>query len=222
MPQSPGKLARGAVAASVFAGLTITWPSAPVLACGYEDPTSAAQGALNWVYPDSLHVVGAIAMAVAARELPPPNFNPTEKDLFGFRFRKTAGSIAQLGGVFRLASPVQSSLSFSLVLVEAVLWTRFEADPDGLHTQIHVNGPAPGDVVLVSGESVIAEIDAGRLTIGRAFDRGYLRLYGPKDRVDQFLGLYRNVGETVITEDDTLGSTWVVIQPRPAPAAPAQ
>jgi hypothetical protein len=222
MPQCLWNVARGAVVASVLAGFAVTSSSAPVAACGYEDPTSVSQGTLNWIYPDSLHVIGAISMAVAARDLPPPNFNPTVKDLFGSRFRKTARSIAELGGAFRMASPAQSSLSFSLVLVEAVLWTRFEADADGLRTQIHVNGPTPGDVVLVSGESVIAEIDAGRLTIGQAYGRGYLRLYGPKDRVDQFLGLYRNVGETVSAADDTLGSAWVVIQPRPAPAAPAQ
>jgi hypothetical protein len=205
---------------ALVAGGLAAAPSAGAFACAYDDPSMASQGVLNWIYPDSLHVLGAISMAIAARELPPPNFNPAVKDLFGSQFHKTAASIARLGGAFRVASPAHSSLSFSMVLVEAVLWTRFQADPDGLRTQIHVNGPGSDDVVVVSGESVIAEIDAGRLTVGQAYGRGYLRLYGAKDRVDQFLALYKNVGETVTAEDGVAGAAWIAIEARPGPATP--
>jgi hypothetical protein len=219
--QSLRKFARSLLANALLIGLATAWSLDEGLACGYEDPTSVSQGFLNWLYPDSLHVVGAISMAVAEKRLPPPNFNPAVQDLFGSRFRKTAKSLAQFGGALRGATPTPPSLSFSLVVVEAVLWTRFEADPDGLHTQIHVTGPTPGDVVLVSGESVIFEIVAGRLTIGEAYDRGYLRLYGTKERVDQFLGMYKNVGEAVIAAVDINASRWVVILPAPAPVLPA-
>jgi len=53
----------------LFGALTI-WSQSDGDACGYHDDVSLARGALNWVYPDALHVVGAISTAVAERRLP--------------------------------------------------------------------------------------------------------------------------------------------------------
>lgn len=53
-----------AVAAAL---LTMAYSPSPSLACGYHDDVAMARGLLNWVYPDALHVLGAISAAVAER-----------------------------------------------------------------------------------------------------------------------------------------------------------
>lgn len=171
------------IAAAIFA------PSAS-LACGYEDDVSIARGALNWVYPDALHVVGAISAAVAERHLPAPNFDAVAPDLFGSKYSKTAQSLEKLAAVLNAAQGEAPAFSFSLVLVEPVLWTRFEADEGQLHARIHVTGPQQGDLVLVSGEAVVGEISSARLTIGEARKRGFIRLYGSEAQRAEFIDTY--------------------------------
>src|SRR5262245_50869614 len=139
------RLASFPIAAAVVLSPSVT------LGCGYDDDVSVARGLLNWVYPDALYVVGAMSAAVAERQLPPPTFDAAKPDLFGSGYRKTVQSLEQLGtalnGASRTALP-----SFSLVLVEPMLWTRFEAVQHELRTHVHVTAPAPGDLVVVSGE----------------------------------------------------------------------
>ena len=96
--------------------------------------------------------------------------------------------------MLRAASPEPSQTPISLVLVEPMLWTRFEPGADGLHARVHVSGAEPGDLVLVSGEAVIGEIVSGRLTIGEAAERGLIRLYGSEEQKAEFIGTYPQVG----------------------------
>jgi hypothetical protein len=163
-------------------------------ACGYDSPQTASQGFLNWLYPDSLYVIGAISREVAAGRLPLANFDQTGRDLFGRRFRLTATALEQFGKMLHAASPGPSQPSVSLVVVEPMLWTRFDQGPDGLRTTVHVSGAQPGDLVLVAGEAVIAEIAARRLTFGQAAERGVVRLYGSAPQIAQFLLSYSHVG----------------------------
>ena len=71
--------------------------------------------------------------------------------------------------------PLQEPVS--VVLVEPMLWTRFEPTAEGMRTILHTSGPTPGDTVLVTGEAVVAEIAANRLTLAQALARGVARLY---------------------------------------------
>jgi hypothetical protein len=165
------------------------------LGCGYDDDVSVARGLLNWVYPDALYVVGAMSAAVAERRLPLPTFDAAKPDLFGSGYRKTVQSLEQFGTALGGASREAPPMSFSLVLVEPMLWTRFEVAQHALHMQVHVTGPAPGDLVLVSGEAVVGEIANGRLTVDQALTLGFIRLYGSEEQRADFLGAYRAVGE---------------------------
>jgi hypothetical protein len=90
----------------------------------------------------------------------------------------------------RIAGGVASP--FSLVLVEAMLWTRF--DGGELHMQVHVAGPQAGDLILVSGEDVIRAVAGGGLAIGEAYDRGLIRLYGNETQIARFLDAFKDVG----------------------------
>ena len=187
------RFARVTMLAAVLA--TASSPSAS-LACGYHDDVSLARGILNWVYPDALHVVGAISTAVAERRLPRRNSEPTATDhLYGLGYRTTVRSMERLAEALRVASDGTSSpLSFSLVLVEPMLWARFHVDRAGARTEVHASGPRPGDPVLVSGETVISEIASGRLAFGDARRLGLIRFYGSDGQLARFLELYENVG----------------------------
>ena len=93
-------------------------------------------------------------------------------------------------------------LSFSLVLIEPMLWTHFEAGPGGLRAQVHVTGPQPDQVVLVSGQDVIHAIANGGLGLGEAYGLGLVRAYGrrkecwlwPEQEIARFVRLARQVG----------------------------
>jgi len=172
--------------------LTAAGPAAR--ACGYHDNVSVARGALNWSYPDSLHVIGAISRAVAERRLPPPNFEASARDLFGSKYRKSVRSLQRLSDALNSVPGRSSAAPFALVLVEPVMWTRFTAGQAGLHAEIHIAGPNPGDLVVVSGEAVIGEIAEGRLAIGEAYRLGLLRLYGAGSQPTVFLTTFKDVG----------------------------
>ncbi|CAN7628454.1 hypothetical protein [Mesorhizobium caraganae] len=131
---------------------------------------------------------------MAAGRLPVANFDQTGPDLFGHRFKLTATALEQFGAMLRAASPGPAQPSVSLVVVEPMLWTRFDQGPDGMRTTVHISGAQPGDLVLVSGEAVVTEIAARRLTFGQAVERGVVRLYGTAPQIAQFLRNYSDVG----------------------------
>jgi hypothetical protein len=171
-------------------GTMMSWLPPAAVACGYHDNVSLARGVLNWVYPDALHVVGAISTAVAERRLPVPT--STERGPWGYhRAVRSLDQHAQQLGTLSGKTPPPA---FSLLLIEPMLWTRFVSDGDDLRAQVHASAPQPGDLVLISGEEVIREITRNRLTIGEAHRHGLIRLYGTEEQVALFLALYSQIG----------------------------
>jgi hypothetical protein len=162
-------------------------------ACGYHDDVTMARGLLNWIYPDALHVLGAISAAVAEGQLPNPNLAASAPDMFGAKYHRTVQSLERLGYGLAATSDEARPDSISLVLIEPMLWSRFELSSGQLRTQTHVTGPKTGDLVLVSGEAVIGEIASGRLTIGKAHQLGLVRLYGPAAQQARFLLAYERI-----------------------------
>ena len=171
------------------------------LACGYHDDVSLARGFLNWTYPDALYVVGAISRATVEGRLPVPRATAPAPDVFGVGYRETIRSQERLAAAFRSASANQPSRSaFSIVLVEPMLWTRFNVDQDGeLTAQIHVSGPERGDLIVVSGEMVVAALADSGLTVGEAQRAGLIRLYGSDEQIAWFLVTFRDVGRNSST-----------------------
>jgi hypothetical protein len=193
------RVVRMAVAVAVLA--TACSPSRS-LACGYHDDVSMARGLLNWVYPGALHVLGAVSTAVAERRLPPPNLQTADLNLFGSGYRMTVKPLERFAEVLSAAAERPVPFSYSLVLVEPMLWTRFEAHLGELRTQIHVSGPHPGDLVLISGQAVIAEIANGRLDMGEAHRLGLVRMYGSEEQRAHFLATYQHVGGARLAQSD--------------------
>ena len=96
-------------------------------ACGYDDPQSLSRGSLNWSYPNSLYVIGAISREVAARRLPTSQFRPPRRwtcsDTSSSWPRPRWSSSARCS-VRRPPSRCRSPVA--VVLVEPMLWARFE------------------------------------------------------------------------------------------------
>jgi hypothetical protein len=170
----------------LFGAVMLALPPAAV-ACGYHDDVSLARGVLNWTYPDALHVVGAMAQAVSERRLPPPTFG-REHDAWGYH--RVVRLLDQYAQRMRLVRSEARPPAFSLLLIEPMLWTRFASEGGELQFQVHVSGPQAGDLVLISGETVIREITNSRLLVGEAYRLGLMRLYGTEEQVLKFLALY--------------------------------
>ena len=163
-------------------------------ACGYHDNVSIARGVLNWVYPDALHVIGAISSAVAQKQLSHRDPESVGSGFFGSQYHATAKALERFAELLGGGSDDAPELSFSLVLVEPVLWTRFEIGPHGPRAQVHVSGPQKDQLVLVSGQDVIHAIANEGLGIGEADRRGLIRLYGTEPQIAQFRDVVRDIG----------------------------
>ena len=173
-------------------------------ACGFHDDVSIARGALNWTYPDALHVIGAISTAVMEKRLPHRMTESTAPDLFGSQYRATAKALERVGASLRMASgatpPCRSRSSWS----SRCCGRASKPLAGELRTQIHAQGPQPGDLVVISGQNVIRAIADDRLAIGEAHGLGLIRLYGSEKQIAAFLDAFRDAGrERPASHDQT-------------------
>lgn len=172
---------RGPLAALVL-GLALAGSGA--LACGLEDPSSVAslRGALALAYPQSPQVGTAVWQAQLAGKLP--------RDPVGQQGELSADARAVMRRVranaflrqlaAQLAAPGVASTApnLAVVLLGPVMWNRFAAHDGKLTPLLHVAGPEPGDVVVVTELPVVEAIATGSLGFAAALEAGVLRLYG--------------------------------------------
>jgi hypothetical protein len=192
MGKYPNAAALGGLTRIVMLGALIVWSPSEAAACGYHDDVSLARGVLNWVYPDALHVVGAISTAVAERRLPAGAPMRGELGLMGYH--ATVRALDQYARQLHMSSDEMPRPTFSFLLIEPMLWTRFVSDRGDVRTQVHVSGPQAGDLVIISGEEVLRAVANDRLTVGEAYRSGLIRLYGTDEQVRSFLTLHDQVG----------------------------
>lgn len=185
---TPALCCRRAIGAAALTTFATFAPAAS--SCGYEDPSSAAvqRGLLNHAYPNALHVIGALTQARMEGVVAPPSQAPAANDPFGSQFRKTAQMLQQLGDT--LDVDPGDELAFSMVLLEPMLWTRFSMRDGHVATSVHVNGPAAGDLVVITTEAVIREIADHRLTPERARQIGLIRIYGDPARTARLQAIF--------------------------------
>jgi hypothetical protein len=170
-------------------------------ACGYHDPSVIARGVLNWTYPKALYVGTAVWQAEASGVLP----RPTQTDLFAYQ--RTVRHLQTLGERLRRSRIAHGQdRSFSMVLLDSMLWTRFAVVPEGYAVEVHADGPAAGDVVLVTHGKVIQALAEGTFDAALAEKHGLLRLYGPaasQDKVRSILissAAAQDVRTTAVTD----------------------
>jgi hypothetical protein len=147
---------------------------------------------LNIVYPDAMHVMAAISTAQLEKRLPTRVSAAGTADLFAYQ--RTVKMLERLGKQLAPDAP-----SFSLVLIEQMLWMRFDLD-GGVRMQVHVSAPQPGELVMVSDDVVISEIVNARLGIDEARRRGLIRLYGPEAQIARLLAAFEKMTHSSATD----------------------
>lgn len=167
----------------LVAAVGLAAASTAAMSCGFEDPSSVSgvRGMLNFIYPKSLYVVSAVWRAQAEKIISRDDRPAAVKALLGYQ-----QAVAKLGLLRdRLAAPSDKGEkpAFAIMLIGPALWTRFEPKGEGLAMTPHVGGPAPGDVVVVTDEPVIAALVDGRLTAAAAGELGLVRYYGATEAV---------------------------------------
>ena len=78
------------------------------------------------------------------------------------------------------ATPAAAQLpaNFSLGYVESQLWTRYSQSDGKIRIDIHTEGPTKGEAVVLTGEPVLTELLAGRLSVDRALADGMILIDG--------------------------------------------
>jgi hypothetical protein len=154
----------------------------------HEDP-AVGRDRLAANYPGALDILPLVAAARRDKLLPPAN---PMAALWADRFplQRHIRSVQKFEDALNLAARGSAALTFSLVMFEPMLWTRYAAADGHAKATIHTEGAEPGELVLVSAEDVIGAIGDGRWSLGEAHAAGLLGLHGTAADVKQFLALY--------------------------------
>jgi hypothetical protein len=174
-----GRRARHLLATlALFGGTTLA------SACGFEDPkgADAARGAVNWIYPDALHVTSAVWRAQLAGVI---ERAPAAKSLFAYQT-----ATIRLTALGDRLSGEAATPGFSVLLIGPMLWSQYRAEHAGLTVIHHRERAGADDVVIVTDEHVVAALVAGRLTASAAAERGLLRFYGRPGEVQHLASIF--------------------------------
>ncbi len=152
------------------------------LACAYEDPSAAdfQQGVISAFYPKSLYVLGALTQAQLGGIIPA---EPAPRANYLAGYLKTDHALHLFGDALRDQESEDGVLAFTLVLIEPMLWTRFQFDNGRATTFVHVDGPRQGDVVVWTAEAALRQIVDHRVTFARAEELGLVRFYGDDAKI---------------------------------------
>jgi hypothetical protein len=144
------------------------------IACGFH-PSMEVE--LEGMYPGSLPVAVALRRAadsgvIDAAALEAPGKGAASYDDTVRRLQAFTKTLA--------ASPAAADLpeSFSLGYVESRLWTRYSQSGGQVRADIHTDGPVHGEAVVLTGEPVVRELLAGRLSVERALADGMILIVG--------------------------------------------
>ena len=180
---------RGFIIALISAACSVAGPTAAT-PCGFEDPTGAtfAQGSLAFLYPNALYVGTAVWMAqqdgILARDERPAGL----KALLGYQ--QAVGKLGRFRERLSIALNGHQLPAFSIAYLGPMLWIRFELTDGKLLMTPHTEGPANGDLVIVTDEPVIAALIEGRITPQKARELGLMRLYGPPEAVQDLTSIF--------------------------------
>jgi hypothetical protein len=155
------------------------------LGCGYHDGKEIDRGMLNFLYPGALSVQTRTWMAereglVAANAL-------------GYLGAVTA--LRQWKAHIEAAGRQRELPSMAVVFVGPMLWSRYEVSGEAISLVPHVDGPAGGDVVVITDAAVLAALAAERLTLREAREMGVISFYGEAAAVRTAIGVIQQEKE---------------------------
>lgn len=148
--------------------------TSPGAACGYH---GALGNGFSALHPRSVDVAIAIRQAVDENLLDGETVKPKLVDLFALS-RATARLDRLRGALQPLASDMAMP-SFSLLLVESGMWSRYVVEEGSVRLVAHIDAPSAGEAVVVTGNAVLIAISLGRLTVQDATHRGLIEIDGP-------------------------------------------
>jgi hypothetical protein len=154
----------------LLAGLLYLGAAPAAFGCGFHSPLEVQ---LEGMYPGSFPVAVALRRAAdsgvidaAALEAPSKGtalYADSVRRLQEFRKALAASSAA-----------AELPASFSLGYVESRLWTRYSQSDGKIRVDVHTDGPAEREAVVLTGEPVLTEVLAGRLSVDRALADGVI------------------------------------------------
>ena len=160
--------------AFALTGLLCLGATPAAIGCGFHP---ALEVQLESMYPGSLPVAVALrraadngvidATALVALSNGTAHYVDTVHRLQEFRKVLAASSAA-----------AELPATFSLGYVESQLWTRYSLSDGNIRVDIHTDGPAKGEAVVLTGEPVLTEMLAGRLSVDRAVADGMILIDG--------------------------------------------
>jgi hypothetical protein len=157
-----------------LAGLLFLGAAQAAFACGFHP---ALEVQLENMYPGSLSVAVALRKAADRGLIDVAALQAPSK-----RHAIYIDAVHRLQELWKTlaASPAAAELpaSFSLGYVESQLWSRYSLVDGKIRADIHTDGPAEGEAVVLTGEPVVTELLAGRLSVERALAEGMLLIDG--------------------------------------------
>ncbi len=161
-------LQRRARAALVAALLAATSPGT-TFGCGYH---VAIAGGISTAHAASIPVALAVHAAIDSGRLTPVTEAPAPLALV-----RANGAIRMFAA--GLAQDAAAMPPIAIVLVEAHLWSRIVPESGAAQVQFHADGPASGDVIVVTGEPALRALLDGRLSWDTAIATGLVVVDGP-------------------------------------------
>ena len=167
--------------AVVLAGTTLVGHAS---GCGLEgDPVTLQMVAMGYAYPDSLNVMATVSQARLAGKLDRTiSIGVQTPEQLRRASLRIGAALWQMRARLARGAPGDAP-SLAIVLIEPMMWSRISTAKGAPELTIHVNGPATGDVVVVTEAVVIAAINEGTLTTGEALSAGLIRFYGADNEV---------------------------------------
>ena len=162
--------------------VTLVASPPPTWACGlHGDDAWLQRGAIYAAYPESLHVATKVWMAQLAGTLERdpahrPDMAPEARRQI--EYLRTALLLRQLQGRVATTPASKRRPAIAVLLLDPMMWTRYIPQEAGVTLNIHVEGPADDDLVVVTEASVIKALAEKRLTVRKAVQLGVLRFYG--------------------------------------------
>jgi hypothetical protein len=196
----------GTIAAFMVAYLYTAFFAAPVaIGCGFHAPLDAK---LESMYPGSFAVAVALRRAADSGVIDSAVLD--EPRNVATLFLKTMPRLQDVRKFLaRSHSAAELPASFTLGYVETGLWTRFSQDNGEIGIEIHTNGPAEGEAVVLTGEPVVADLLAGRLSVDRALAEGIILIDGNESERSAIRHalLATSEGERIAGSDPRLSTT---------------
>lgn len=166
-----------AIAATTSLALVAT-VSPQAFACGFD---GAMSDSFTAAHPKSMDVAFAISDAIGKGLLQAASLAPPKAGQQGYwkavdRVNRLEAYLPGAGG----------RANVSVLLVDSQMWSRFKATESGYELTPHTAGPADGDIVVLTGEPVIAAMIDGRLPLKTAFETGVLAVDGEANSARHF------------------------------------